>query len=330
MNILIFRTDRIGDLLITCPSIITIKKYFKDCQVSLVCSDKNYSYAKRLKLFDQIYKFPKKSIIKKLFFIKMLKRKKFDYIFVFDGKERSIIVSKFIKANFKVALTSNIKKYYRFTDIMFLVNNTSKKINEIFQEALSLCKINVKIEHYNFLKMIEDNKYSSFIPIKNYIHIHLDEKWFSNLYISKYTDIKPEYEEFIDFINTISEKKNILITSGSGSFLLIEELKAKYFEEKSNNIFIKKNFDNFVYFADKTTFYDIESLLRNSDILIACHGAITHAANSFDVIKIDIIEKDKEVFYKKFTGHLDNYNSIYREDFILLKKTLYKKITSYE
>ena len=52
VNILIFRTDRIGDLLLTCPAIITIKKYFPNSKVSIVASEKNFHYAKNLHIFD--------------------------------------------------------------------------------------------------------------------------------------------------------------------------------------------------------------------------------------------------------------------------------------
>ena len=327
MNILIFRTDRIGDLIINCPSIITIKKHFKNSHITLITSDKNNNYAQSLNIFDQIYQFPKKSLIKRLMFIRFLAKKKYDYIFIFDGKERSIIASKFIKSNNKIALTSKLKFYYKFTDIHFVLNNEEKKIDDIFHEILNYFKINSKIENYNFLIEQDDNKFSSTVPIKNYIHIHLDEKWFSNLYIKKYTDINPGYEDFVDFLNTISEKKNILITTGIYSFFLISELKKRFFEEKSKNVYYKKNFNNFIYLFDNTTFKDIESILKNSEILISCHGAITHAANSFNIFKIDIIEKNREIFYKKFTGYLSLYSSIYRTDFSQLKKTLYKKLT---
>ena len=41
IKILIFRTDRIGDLIFTCPTIISIKKYFKECDITLISSNKN-------------------------------------------------------------------------------------------------------------------------------------------------------------------------------------------------------------------------------------------------------------------------------------------------
>ena len=66
-KILIFRTDRIGDLIVSCPAIITIKRTILDSKITLIASKKNYDYAKSLNLFDEIYKFPEKNIIMYLF-----------------------------------------------------------------------------------------------------------------------------------------------------------------------------------------------------------------------------------------------------------------------
>ena len=74
------------------------------------------------------------------------------------------------------------------------------------------------------------------------------------------------------------------------------------------------------------TFEDIESLLRNSKTLISCHGAITHAANSFNVKIIDIIEENKKIFYQRFTSYLNKYSKVYRKDFFSIKNNLYKKL----
>ena len=53
-NILVFRTDRIGDLLITCPAIVTIKKHFPNSSITMIASRKNYDYAKGLKIFEDV------------------------------------------------------------------------------------------------------------------------------------------------------------------------------------------------------------------------------------------------------------------------------------
>jgi len=325
-NILIFRTDRIGDLLVSCPAIITIKKNIKNSNITLVTSQRNFEYAKNLDLFNTVYKFPEKNIFFKFFFILKLLKKKFDYIYVFDGKERSIIASALIRSKCKIALTPKIKFFYKMLNIKFILDNDKTNLNKIFQKFLDLSNINTKISNFNFLKNKINNNFSSNIEIKNYLHIHLDEKWFSKLYISKYTNIGPNYSEFIKFIDKINQKNDILITTGLIDFELVDELKNKYFNKVTNKIFLKKNRNKSVYLIYKPTFDDLESLLRSSKTLIACHGAITHASNSFDVKKIDILEKSKVSFYQRFTSHLFDYHTIYRSAFVDVESEVCNKI----
>lgn len=322
VNILIFRTDRIGDLIITCPTIISIQKYFKKCNTTLIASEKNYNYAKNLDIFDQIYKFPKKNIIDKLLLIKKLNNTKFDYIFIFDGKDRSIVSATFINSRNKIALSPRIKLFYKISNIKFLLDKEKTDLNEVFQKMLDRCDINTKIGNYDFINYKRDNNFSTKIPINKYVHIHLDEKWINSLYIKSYTNINPNYDEFIELINSISKDNDILITTGIVDTKLIDELKTNFFLAVDEKIFHKKNYNNSIYLVYKPTFDDIESLLRKSKTLIACHGSITHAANSFDIKKIDILEERKIEFYKRFTSYLKNYYPIHRASFSNLKKEL--------
>ena len=55
-RILIFRTDRVGDLIVTCPAILTIKEFFADCKITLISSSKNIEYAKNLNIFTSYKK----------------------------------------------------------------------------------------------------------------------------------------------------------------------------------------------------------------------------------------------------------------------------------
>ena len=322
VNILIFRTDSIGELILTCPVIISIQKYFKKCNTTLIASEKNYNYARNLNIFDQIYEFPKKNIIDKLLLIKKLNNTKFDYIFIFDGKDRSIASATFINSKSKVALSQRIRLFYKISNIKFLLDNKKTNVYEIFQKMLDRCDINTEVGNYDFIYHKRDNNFSTKIPINKYVHIHLDEKWINDLYIKSYTNINPNYDEFIELINSISKNNDILVTTGIIDTKLVDELKTNFFSKIDEKIFHKKNFNKSIYLVYKASFEDLESLLRKSKTLIACHGSITHAANSFDIKKIDILEERKIEFYKKYTSYLKNYYPIYRTRFSNLKKEL--------
>ena len=326
VKILIFRTDRIGDLIINCPSIISIKKYFKNSEITLICSKKNVDFAKKLNLFKNIYTFPIKNIFLKIKLIKLLKKENYDYIFIYDGKERSIILASLLNSKFKVALSQSIKIYYKFFKIKFFMDDSKTSLDQIFKNMLEYCEINTVVKNYDFLSNISDNNFSKKISIKNYIHIHLDEKWFSELYIKSYTSINPLYENFIEFLTTLSKTENVLITTGIEHVNLTNQLRDKFFEKVSDKVFINNKSTNSIYLIYKPSFDDILSLLRNSKVLIACHGAITHASNSFDVKKVDILEKSKIVFYKRFTTYLKDYHPAYRTDFNSLKHEIYRLV----
>ena len=325
-KVLIFRTDRIGDLLFTCPAIITLKKKLNNAEITLVTSEKNYDYALRLNIFKRILKFPKKNLLKKIKFIYGLSNINFDYIFIFDGKERSIISAILNKSLYKIALTSRLKFYYRFLKIDFFVDTGEIDLTTMYKKMLNKAKIDSSIDNFDFLKFKKDNNFSLNIPIKNYLHIHLDEKWFSEIYIKTYTNINPSYDDFIKFLNILSDKYDVLITTGLNDFKLIKDLKENFFNKISNNIFSRKNFSKSIFLVYKPSFDDIESLLRNTYILISCHGAITHASNSFNVKKIDILEEKKIKFYARFTTYLNNYYPTYRASFNELSNKISEKI----
>jgi len=331
-DVLIFRTDQIGDLLATFPAIITIKNNIDNCKITLVASEKNYNYAKSFDVFEEVYLFPKEgSLLKKIGFIYKLSKKKFKYIFVLDGKDRSIISSIFVKSKLKIATLSIKKKFffYKLFNIKLVKDDEKTSLMTIFQEALNYCKPNIQISNYDFLTKKKDNNFSSEISIDNYIHIHLDEKWTTKLYISSYTDINPSYNEFIDFIKNIAkENNNILITTGMIDFELLRNLKSKFFIKKTDKIYYKSLLNASIYLIYKASLDDFESLIRKSKIFISCHCGLTHAPNSFNIKIIDIIEKSKKEWYGRYTLYLKNYKQVNRGKFSEIKEELLHNILS--
>ena len=142
------------------------------------------------------------------------------------------------------------------------------------------------------------------------------------MYIDSYTDINPSYDDFIDFLNQISKYDDVLITTGMIDFNLLENLKNNFFKKISDQIYIKENINKSIYLIYKPSIHDIESLMKNTNKLIICHGSLTHVSNHFNIKKIDIIQKDKINFYKNYTYYLNNYNYIFRKNFIDLKNEL--------
>ena len=326
-NILIFRTDRIGDLIYSCPTIVTIKKNIKNSKITLIASTKNYEYAKSLNLFDDVYIFPKKGIFKKIKFIYFLSKKKFKHALALDGKDRSLLSLLFIKSNNKISISnSKLVKLINFFKIKVIINNGKSNFLSLFNEVLEQCGIDKKVENFEFLSNKKDNGFSTNIKINDYIHIHLDEKWKSNLYIKDYTDINLKYIEFVSFLEQVAINNNILITTGLIDYDFLDNLVKNYFVKKNNNIYKKNLPKNCIYFIDKPSFEDLESLLKNSKMLISCHCALTHVASSFNLKIIDIIEKRNKLWYGRWTNYMKNYQVLFRDEFSKMKPELINKI----
>jgi hypothetical protein len=304
---------------------LAIKNYFPGSSLTLASSEKNHFYAKELNFFDNIYMYPKKNILQKIKFFFFILKKNFDYIFVFDGKDRSLIsiLLNSCKNKFAIYSKDKIKLLYKIFNISFIKNDGQKSINGLFQEMLDSSKINTQVSnYYNFL---EGRKYKDIyeLPINNYLHIHFDEKWFNNTYIKTLTEINPTEEDFASFLNELALRKNdILITTGILKVDLLEKMKKSFFTKKTSNIYYKEISNYKIFFIENSTFHNLEFLVKNSKTLIACHGSLQQVASAFEIKILDIFEKNQEIWYRRHTKHIKNYNFFYRKPFSLLKGEL--------
>ena len=331
-NILIFRTDRIGDLLITLPAIFSIKKHLPNYKITLITSQENYEYAKTFNIFSYIYVFPQNGLISKIKFIIKLSKNKYYYTFIFDGKERSLISTLFVKSFYKIAMLTEKKLsfIYSFFKINYIIDYDTNNLIDVHQKVLDKSDIGVKINHFDFIKSKKDNNFSSQININNFIHVHLNEKWFSDIYIKKYSDINPNYYEFTDFINNLSNKNNVLISTGLIDFDLINLLKKNFFIKQSDKIYYRKSGSTSIYLIYKPSLNDLESLFKKSKLFILCHSGIIHAANSFGIKIIDILDKNYHSWYLRWISYLKNYNLHYRNRFNILKEKIINQVNSFE
>ena len=101
LKTLIFRTDRIGDFIISCPFILSYKNKYNNSEIITISSEYNYDYIKNFKFIDKIIplKNENKFLPKLIILVKMillLRKIKFDNIIVLDGKNRSFFISLFL------------------------------------------------------------------------------------------------------------------------------------------------------------------------------------------------------------------------------------------
>ena len=192
-----------------------------------------------------------------------------------------------------------------------LICNTDliKTQSEIIKNVCIQLNIKFNDSSLNFL---DNRKHSNTIPFDKYVHIHFDEKWIFDDYIRKYTNIEPNESEFLEFLNKIIKKnKKIIITTGKRSSKLLGFLKSKIN-------------DNYIKIFENQNLLEIESIVFNSELLITCHGWISHIASAKKIRQIDII--DKTYPYDTWTSHFRNYTSLDRKPFSLLSQEIIDKI----
>ena len=289
---LIFRTDKIGDFLISAILIKSIKRNDPDSFINVVASEKNYNYIKSFKIVDKVTLLTK-GILSKLKLINFLRKEKYNTIIVHDRKQRSILISLFLKTNLKIVSNANLNISY-FSDIKKILNH----LNFSFDKA-DLNTLNNRT--YVNLNNLESN----------YILFHFDEKWIHKQYISNYINIEPSEKELVSFFNLVVNKtnKNLVVTTGLNSPQILNKIFRDKFNDKIN-------------FFNNLNILEIESIIDKSDLLISCHGAVSHVATAKNIKQIDIIDETKINFYKKWTDHFRNYRFICRKNFNDLSKEI--------
>ena len=290
-NILIFRTDKFGDLINSSAVYKNIKQNYPNSQVDLVCSDYNYYLAKNYKdYFNNILIF-KKSFFKFLFKNKLILSKSYDLILVLDGKNHSFISSLFIKSKKKASILYIKKKSifnfnflikrpnklisYFFTDHVISnedynnINNSQYHYLTLFLKLLE--KLNLKIYSNDYFLINLNNKKNLYSSYKNHILLHIDSRW------KKFnTNIMKDLE---DKIFSLSKDYLIIITSDKSNFFIDN------FSKKSDKLNIKCIFNSNID--------DLISLVSNSLLLISSHsGLLVTLAASFKKPIIDIVSKD--------------------------------------
>ena len=192
---LIFRTDRIGDFLLSAILIKSIKLNDVNSHITIIASKKNFNYIKSFNSVDDVILLNNK-IIDKIKLIFKLKKTLFHNIILHDNKKRSRFISFFLKTKNKISI-------YKFSH----------------KSHIEIIKIILKILNYEFneicLDILEEKKESNFNEV-NFIQLHFDEKWENNNYIKHFIDIEPLEEQLSNFLDLLISKssKKLIVTTG--------------------------------------------------------------------------------------------------------------------
>ena len=131
-KILIFKTDRLGDLLNISPIINNLKLNYPTSSITLICSRYNKSIAEYYHNDVKIIVFEKPLIfflIKNIYFFFF---NKYDFLFQLDGKNNSYFTSILVRAKKKVCI--RFIKSKKILGKLIYIKRTNFYINFFFDE----------------------------------------------------------------------------------------------------------------------------------------------------------------------------------------------------
>ena len=331
MKYLIFRTDRIGDFLIILPLIKALKVNNPNSNISIVTSQKNINFVKNNYLVDDVFVLKSNKIKDKIKLFFKLNKLSYDTVIVSDKKNRSIILTLFLKAKKKIF---NVSKNYQkqllhlfFKDVFLdndsFVNNSTKEV--LKRNCVSL-DIKFNDDYYKFFQIDHFKKHcpvTDILELKNkkYIVFHCDEKWeienYSKLFkkAKNFTDIKLNKSDLVNFLFKLSATKSmqIIITTGHLHTNIINDLQ-KDSRKINPYLYEVKLKSEKCHLITNQDFFSTSHIISKSNLFISCHGAFTHIASNYNIKILDIIEKNKRIHYSKITSHMKNYKTLYRKD----------------
>ena len=325
-----FRTDRIGDFLLSGVLLKAIKRNDPSSHITVVGSIKNYNYIKNVNFIDTAIVYPEKMIDRFRFFFNLINKKYF-FSCVLDGKKRSIYAN--ILINAKVKVICSYKFFFKFIFYFFfkkilIDSDYPTKIDEM-KSILKILDFNFENHDLNILaerKYEQDDIFDFLNNKKNFILFHFDEKWIYAQYLKSYTTIEPDsYLDLINFLEKMSKKTNndLLITTGTIDNNFTECFKADFIE-------INKNIYNFnnkkIFFLDNLSIQQLELTISKCSTLVSCHGSATHIASAFNKRIIDIIDISEKLFFDKWSAHFRNYTQLQRLEFNKLSDLILNKL----
>ena len=165
---LIFRADRIGDFLVSAVLVKSSKSNDPNSHVTIIASNKNFEYVKSFPYVEDVIKL-ENNLSSKLNLLFKLRKIKFNSIIVHDNKNRSKILTFFLKSDKKIFIEEQ------------------KTHIEIIKKILEKLDFSFNENSLNLFSHIKENT-----NYDDFVQLHLDEKWIFDRYIRKYVNIEPK------------------------------------------------------------------------------------------------------------------------------------------
>lgn len=304
-KVLMFRYDRIGDMIITTPVFRELKKYYPNIEINILASKSNHIILKNNPYVDKVYLNSKNNLFFDLPILFKLRREKIDVCFEFDHSvvRHAIIRLKIINPKKVISVQKEGRYGVNALDLTIYTNYTEKLKNAHFRDIwLNMLKaFNIKTDenHYDiFIDRQDDLVASDFVrKYKNKFLIGINLKGAVKGKLIEYQELK----EICKGLYSINNNIHIIIINTPDSEEIVKKeifnMHLKYVSKsyKTNNIL------------------SVSALVKNLNMIITPDTAIAHVASAFNKPVITVHENNYES-YKLFAPTSDLNRTIFSEN----------------
>ncbi|MCX7909039.1 MAG: glycosyltransferase family 9 protein [Ignavibacteria bacterium] len=307
-KILIFRYDKIGDMLVSFPSFELLRYYFPNAEIWILASPLNSFLLNNFKAIDKSIILPK-GLIKKLQTIFLLRKERFDVIinYVFYRTTKAALIANLINPlayKFNIGHNTRDSIYGKLFTALFPIASRGKLYMSEFL-CKYVCWIFGLTNDHKFLNM-----YNLFIPESSFV-LAKEFLFKNNLSKTILVNISARkrwsLENYKMFIRLVREK--------------FSELDLIFVSHPSDNKLLSRITEGeevFTFYQSKD-FYDVIALISMVDIVFSPDTSIVHFANAFGKpILMMYSEKDTHLNewipnVSKFVGFCSNNEKDYND-----------------
>ena len=326
-KILIIKNDRVGDLFNSLNGINAILEDNPNAHIEIILSNitKKLNFLFSLNNIKITYLPYRLSLLDKIKLIIRLYWDSFDKIYILSPKNFYFYLPLFFKSKFFAITIKNLNKSRPFN---FLLKNLTKykindRVNKKKSDSISslifeLCATKSFLSYKNNLNNNAPCTkffYSKMKLFENFIHVHYKDSIFSKNGWSN--------EDFFNFLENLSQKKKLIVTSDYGNFDYHKNFLKRLSHLDFDNFVDQINFNQNIHYLHNIDTCDLFKLISLTDVTISPHGAMTVMASYLKKKVIDIFDVNITInSFREFKPNNDNYNFIIiKSDF---KKVLYK------
>lgn len=299
-RILVSRTDKIGDLVLSIPSFFMLKKMYPKAELIVLVRAYNYDIIRNLPYIDRVIKiddFSKAELLEKIAYFKA------DVFIALYNDEYVASLAKASKAKIRIGPLSKLSSFLTYNKGIFQKRSRSIKnegeYNLDLVKKLNPIKFSACYELNTELVLTEENK--------NIADLYFKENSISGkiLVVNPFIgasakNIKDEeYAQILKEVkNKFNSKLNIIITCHIND------------EERANNLKTLINEDNIYIFANGASILNTASIINSADVYLGASTGPTHIAGALNK-KIVAIYPNKKTQHPTRWGVLGNLTVSY-------------------